>query len=327
MDLAVVFLAIFALSSHALEAKGLPSNGLSYDYYQKTCPQVEKIVRDSMNAFTSADPNTSAAILRLVFHDCQVGGCDGSVLLNIKDPQHEAEMDSPKNFGIRKREVIDEIKSKIEAACPQRVSCADILVLAARDAVAIAGGPTISVPLGRRDTAVAHSRQEADVGLPRNEVNLTKALQVFSQEVGITFDETVAILGAHTLGLTHCDCLMERLYQNSTVLPPGSEAEYVKYLTKVCPEGGQGRFTTTLNLDPTPRTFDNKYYVNALNGHGVIALDAEMARDPRSVNLVKKFASDQDAFFKVFSSAFVKITTLGVLTGDKGVVRKKCSVL
>ncbi|KAL0377473.1 UNVERIFIED_CONTAM: Peroxidase 29 [Sesamum radiatum] len=318
---------MFALFSTPIGAKGLPGNGLSYGYYLETCPQVEKIVRDSMNAFSSADPNTTAAILRLVFHDCQVGGCDGSVLLNVKDPQHQAEVDSPKNFGIRKKEVIDEIKSKIEAACPQQVSCADILVLAARDAVAIAGGPKIYVPLGRRDTTVAHSRQEADVGLPRNEVNLTKAIQVFSQEVGITLEETAAILGAHTLGLTHCDGLMERLYQNGTVLPPGSEAEFVKYLKKVCPEGGQGRFTTTLNLDPTPRTFDNKYYVNGLNGHGLIALDAEMARDPRTVNIFKKFATDQDAFFKVFSSAFVKITTLGVLTGDKGVIRKKCSVL
>ncbi|EYU44693.1 hypothetical protein ABFS82_08G016200 [Erythranthe guttata] len=324
MDLKIVLAIVLFLSPFGIE--GLP-NGLSFDYYSKSCPQVEKIVRDAMNSKVASDPKTPAAILRLVFHDCQVGGCDGSVLLNINDKKHDAEFDSPKNFGIRNRELIDEIKTKIEKVCPQKVSCADTLVLAARDGVAIAGGPTIKVPLGRKDTTTPHTREEADKGLPRNNVDLTKALQVFFQEVGITLEEVVAIIGAHTLGKTHCDGLKERLYLNSTKLPPGNEAEFVKYLKKTCPEGGPNQFTTTLDLDPTPQSFDNKYYVNVLNGHGLISLDAEIARDPRSIDIVKKFAHDQDAFFKVFSSAFVKISTLAVLTGDKGIVRKKCSVL
>ncbi|KAI3474847.1 hypothetical protein Pfo_030158 [Paulownia fortunei] len=312
MDLRILA-AIFLLLS-PFKVEGL-ADGLCFNYYNKTCPQVETIVRDAMNSMSSTDPRTPAAMLRLVFHDCQVGGCDASVLLDIKDKNHQAELDSKKNFGIRKREFIDRIKSKIDAVCPQQVSCADILVLAARDGVAISGGPTINVPLGRKDTTVPHSRKEADVGLPRNNVDLTKAAQVFFQEIGITFEETVAILGAHTLGLTHCDGLKERLYVNNTILPPGNEAEFVKYLKKVCPKGGSNQFTTTLQLDPTPQTFDNKYYVNALNGHGLISLDAEIARDPRR------------GIFQVFSSAFVKISTLGVLTGNKGVIRRNCSVL
>ncbi|KAG8384777.1 hypothetical protein BUALT_Bualt04G0153800 [Buddleja alternifolia] len=324
MDLRVIAAIVLLFSPFKIEGQ---ANGLSFDYYSKTCPQVEKIVRDEMNSFYSSDPSTPAAILRLVFHDCQVGGCDGSVLLDIKDKNHQQEFDSPKNFGIRKRELIDEIKLKIDTVCPQQVSCADILVLAARDGVAIAGGPTIRIPLGRKDTTVPHSKQEADVGLPRNNVNLTKAIQVFNQEVGITLEEVVAILGAHTLGGTHCDGLKERLYGNDTVVPPRNEAEFVNYLKKTCPKDGPNQFTTTFDLDPTPRSFDNKYYVNILNGRGLISLDAEFARDPRSVNIVKRFANDQEAFFQVFSSAFAKITTLGVLTGNKGVVRQKCSVL
>lgn len=39
--------------------------------------------------------------------------------------------------SLRSYEVVDEIKEAIEAACPLTVSCADIIVMASRDAVAL----------------------------------------------------------------------------------------------------------------------------------------------------------------------------------------------
>ncbi|KAL6134471.1 hypothetical protein ACLB2K_066702 [Fragaria x ananassa] len=277
-------------------------DGLELHFYRNSCSNAEMIVKELMKPIILTDPTTSAALLRLPFHDCQVDGCDASILLRDVEGSSRMETESDKNFGVRKLETIDMIKTRLEEHCPQTVSCADIIQLAAREAIYLTGGPYIEVLTGRRDSYSA-SRERADNQLPLANISIDDCIQIFRQK-NISLEQGVALLGAHTLGITHCRNINERLRPASD---PTLSPTYSLALQTICSNPLLSDTTFSGN-DATPISFDNHYFTDIQNGRGLLKIDSEIARDPRTMPFVIHFGRDKKLFFDRFSSAFLKLS-------------------
>ena len=98
-------------------------------------------------------------------------GCDASILIDSTSKE-QSEKDAGPNLTVRGYELIDAAKKNLEAACPSKVSCADIVALATRDAVFLSGGPFYPVPTGRRDGLVSNPDE---VNLPGPTLSVSQA--------------------------------------------------------------------------------------------------------------------------------------------------------
>lgn len=129
------YFAGLSLLCWLLASSSMANAQLSPNFYVTTCPHLENIVHFTMAHVIRQDHRMGASMLRLFFHDCFVNGCDASVLLDDTPTLQGEKTAYPNQNSLRGFEVIDRIKTSVEARCPNTVSCADILALAARDAV------------------------------------------------------------------------------------------------------------------------------------------------------------------------------------------------
>ncbi|XP_066310734.1 cationic peroxidase SPC4-like [Miscanthus floridulus] len=295
--------------------------GLSFDFYKRTCPKAESIVRSFVQDAVRRDVGLAAGLLRLHFHDCFVQGCDASVLLD-GSATGPGEQQAPPNLTLRPTafKAINDIHDRLQKECGGAVvSCSDVLALAARDSVVVSGGPTYKVPLGRRDSASFATQQDVLSGLPPPTAAVPALLAVLSK-INLDATDLVALSGGHTIGLGHCTSFEDRLFPRPD---PTLNATFAGHLLRTCPAKGTDR-RRVLDVR-TPDAFDNKYYVNLVNREGLFTSDQDLFSNPGTRPLVEKFARSQRDFFDQFAFSVVKMGQIKVLTGAQGHIRRNCS--
>ncbi|EER99784.1 hypothetical protein SORBI_3002G392200 [Sorghum bicolor] len=139
------------------------ADGLAVGFYHSSCPETEKmIVRSVVQKGVQQNPGIGAGL----FHDCFV------------QPEKISAPSFPSLRGF-----------EAEAACPGKVSCADVVAFAGRDASAVLSG-------GRADFAMPAGRCDRRVSLS------SEALQFLPPPVR---RQLVVLSGAHTVGRrSHC---------------------------------------------------------------------------------------------------------------------------
>ncbi|KAK3160656.1 hypothetical protein QOZ80_1BG0062580 [Eleusine coracana subsp. coracana] len=301
MKVSSVLLVLFAFQAAVAVVRSTAPCTLTVGYYNDKCNRsVEGIVRDTVKAALNADSTIGAALIRLLFHDCFVRGCDASVLLDPTYSNPYPEKTSGANIGLRGFDVIDTIKAKLEAACPNTVSCADIVAFAARD---------------------------ASVYLSNGGINFT----------GFTPEELVILSGAHSVGRAHCSSFHDRLSAPSGEINPYFRDNVLR---KDCGAGPADPMVENNIRDQNATTLgnltgyvvpangsdllDNSYYHNNLNNLVLFHSDWALIDSSATLKHVHEYADNGTLWNLDFADALVKLSKLTMPPGSTGEIRKMC---
>ncbi|OEL22859.1 Peroxidase 2 [Dichanthelium oligosanthes] len=276
--------------------------GLRVGYYN-SCPNAEAIVRNVVRDAVNKEPGMGAGLIRLFFHDCFVRGCDASVLLvNSSGSSADAEMFGPPNKeSLRGFGVIDAAKAALEAACPNVVSCADIVAFAARDASSILSNGRISfaMPSGRLDGRVSLASETTNF-LPGPFSDLETLKGRFAAK-GLSTNDMVTLSGAHTVGHARCMFVSSRQGMNATLAGE---------LRDKCRSSGN---TSVVQDYKTPDVMDSQYYRNVKDNDVLFDSDAAL-NSTETAMLVNTYAADLGNRWETeFAAAMVKMGNIEMM--------------
>ncbi|KAH9314528.1 hypothetical protein KI387_023155 [Taxus chinensis] len=336
----IACIALFILCSSGANGQ------LSPTFYDKTCPKAMSTIRAAVKQAVANEKRMGASLLRLHFHDCFVNvlrfsrtdfmfldtffscalfncifgvqGCDGSILLDDSSTITGEKTAVPNNNSVRGFDVIDTIKSKVEAVCSGVVSCADIIAIAARDSVVELGGPSWTVLLGRRDSTNA-SLSAANTSIPAPTSNLSALISSFRSQ-GLSTNDLVALSGSHTIGKARCTNFRARIYNESNI-----NTAFATSLKASCPSASGNGDNKLAPLDLlTPTVFENNYYKNLKSQKGLLHSDQQLFNGGSTDSRVTNYSNSKSNFFKDFAVSMVKMGNIKPLTGTKGQIRKNC---
>ncbi|KAL6838296.1 hypothetical protein ACP4OV_031895 [Aristida adscensionis] len=255
------------------------------------CPpqvKVEEIVRKAVLAARQSNNKLTAGLLRIFFHDCFLEGCDASVFL-------PGERNAIPNQSLQQEalDLIENIRRQVHAACGgPKVSCADILAFATRDAVVAAGVPHFNIVPGRMDSREP-ARNIGDLPFPGDDV--AKMLDKFTRQGLTDATDLVALSGGHTIGKTSCNLTRK-----------GNDA-FSKTIFSDC----QASRSNQHSLDViTPEVFDNQYFVALTRSQGVLFSDQALTQHDKTAWLVNTYAGNNQKFLTQFAASMMNLSRL-----------------
>ena len=241
--------------------------------------------------------------MRLAFHDAvrradgQTRGADGSIQYEIPDAEN-VRLGRP--------------LALVMAMKPDGLSVADAVAVAGAAAVEASGGPRIAIGLGRLDASAAapatlgrpikqpgdEARDVVKRTLPEPGLS-TVGLRRYFRRVGLSDQELVALMGAHTLG------------RHNTLL--NMTKACLRNLTRECLETAPVRAPFEAR---TPDAFDNSYYSLLLawddrslerGEANFIPTDVALVLDASFRRHVVAFARSEPLFRTTFARAYAKL--------------------
>lgn len=176
------------------------------------------------------------------------------------------------------------------------ISNADMWTLAANVATEVMGGPKIPTRFGRVDAKTSAESVESQVGrLPDADKKGDHLQEIFGPK-GFDEKDIVALSGAHTVGSSHLDrsgfdgswTEKDRVFDNSYFKNLMEKKYEPETTAKGCPQ-----------------------FRNSQTGTMMLISDLALLDSPYKT-YVELYAKDQDAFFKDYTKAWVKLQELGV---------------
>ncbi|OMO74581.1 Plant peroxidase [Corchorus olitorius] len=230
------------------------------------------------------------------------------------------------NLGVAGFDIIESTKAELENLCPGIVSCADIVALAARDAVSLVRGPNYDVPTGRRDGRL--SKKSLADKLPDVDDSI-EVLRAKFRDKGLSDRDLVLLSGgAHTIGVAACFFMQKRLY-NFTPGGGSDPAINPRFLPKLkakCPISGDVNVRIPLDWG-SHNVFDLHILKNIRDGNAVIASDARLYDDQSTRQILDSYITSTPSFNADFATAMVKMGTIGVKAGSQGEIRRVCTAV
>ncbi|XP_059282418.1 peroxidase-like isoform X2 [Lycium ferocissimum] len=196
---------------------------------------------------------------------------------------------------------------------------ASILRLFFHDCFVNVGGPTWTVPLGRRDARTA-SQSAANTQIPAPTSSLSTLISMFSAK-GLSAADMTALSGSHTIGQARCTTFRTHIYNETNI-----DTQFAATRRATCPASGGDANLAPLDIQ-TPNRFNNDYYENLVARRGLLHSDQELFNGGSQDALVRSYSTNAVAFRRDFAAAMVKMGNISPLTGTNGEIRRNCRAI